>query len=87
MFAWLAANVCQRARTNGQRRRVPGSAESAVQLHFSALAHRTNQVLRTMMVITAVFAPLTLITGVFGVNFGASLPEHEHFVVTRAVKE
>lgn len=50
-------------------RRLEASAESAVQLHFSATAYRTNQVVRTLTVITAVFAPLTLITGVFGMNF------------------
>lgn len=50
-------------------RRLELSAESAVQLHFSATAHRTNQVIRTLTVITAIFAPLTLITGIFGMNF------------------
>lgn len=50
-------------------RRLEVSAESAVQLHFSATAHRTNQVIRTLTVITAIFAPLTLITGIFGMNF------------------
>lgn len=50
-------------------RRLEASAESAVQLHFSATAYRTNQVVRTLTVITAVFAPLNLITGVFGMNF------------------
>jgi Mg2+ and Co2+ transporter CorA len=49
--------------------RLEASAESAVQLHFSATAHRTNQVMRTLTVVTAVFAPLTLITGIFGMNF------------------
>ena len=50
-------------------RRLEASAESAVQLHFSATAHRTGQVVRTLTVITAVFAPLTLVTGIFGMNF------------------
>jgi magnesium transporter len=50
-------------------RRLESSAESAVQLHFSAMSHRTNQIVRTLTVITAVFAPLTLITGIFGMNF------------------
>jgi hypothetical protein len=40
-----------------------------VQLHFSATAHRTNEVMRTLTAITAVFLPLTLITGIFGMNF------------------
>ncbi|HRK56174.1 MAG TPA: magnesium transporter CorA family protein [Burkholderiaceae bacterium] len=50
-------------------RRLEASAESAVQLHFSATAHRTNDVVRTLTAITAVFAPLSLVTGIFGMNF------------------
>ncbi len=49
--------------------RLENSIESAVQLHFSATAHRTNQVMRILTVITAVFAPLTLIAGLWGMNF------------------
>jgi len=49
--------------------RLENSIESAVQLHFSAMAHRTNQVIRVLTVITAVFAPLTLIAGLWGMNF------------------
>jgi len=49
--------------------RLENSIESAVQLHFSATAHRTNQVMRVLTVITAVFAPLTLIAGLWGMNF------------------
>jgi Mg2+ and Co2+ transporter CorA len=50
-------------------RRMEASIETAVQLHFSAMSHRTNRVVQTLTVITAVFAPLTLITGIFGMNF------------------
>jgi Mg2+ and Co2+ transporter CorA len=50
-------------------RRLEHSAESAVQMHFSALGHRTNQIMRTLTVLTAVFLPLNLITGFFGMNF------------------
>ena len=49
--------------------RLENSIESAVQLHFSAMAHRTNQIMRILTVITAVFAPLTLIAGLWGRNF------------------
>ena len=51
-------------------RRLENGIETAVQLHFSANAHRTNQIVRTLTVITAIFAPLTLITGIFGMNVG-----------------
>lgn len=50
-------------------RRLESSAESAVQMHFSALGHRTNSIMRTLTVLTAIFLPLNLITGVFGMNF------------------
>jgi magnesium transporter len=56
-------------RVRGHARRLEGSVESAVQLHFSATAHRTNQIMRTLTVLTATFMPLTLITGIFGMNF------------------
>jgi len=50
-------------------RRLESTAESAVQLHFSAATHQTNRIVRTLTAITAIFAPLTLITGIFGMNF------------------
>lgn len=50
-------------------RRLENSAEAAVQLHFSAQSHRTNEIMRTLTVVTAVFLPLNLITGFFGMNF------------------
>ncbi len=56
-------------RVRGHAQRLETSIESAVQLHFSATAHRTNQIMRTLTVLTATFMPLTLITGIFGMNF------------------
>ena len=50
-------------------RRLEASAESAVQLHFSANTHQTNEIVRKLTAIAAIFAPLTLITGIFGMNF------------------
>jgi magnesium transporter len=58
-------------RVLGHVRRLEQSAESAVQMHFSALSHRTNNIMRTLTVLTAVFMPLNLITGFFGMNFDA----------------
>ena len=49
--------------------RLESSIESAVQIHFSAMAHRTSEIMRTLTVITALFMPLTLVTGIFGMNF------------------
>lgn len=50
-------------------RRMEQGAETAVQLHFSALGHRTNEIMRVLTALTAVFLPLNLITGFFGMNF------------------
>jgi magnesium transporter len=50
-------------------RRLETSLESAVQMHFSALGQRTNDIMRTLTVLTAIFLPLNLITGIFGMNF------------------
>lgn len=50
-------------------RRLEASLESSVQIHFAAMAHRTSDIMRWLTVITALFMPLTLITGVFGMNF------------------
>ena len=52
-------------------RRLEQNAETAVQMHFSALGHRTNAIMRTLTVLTAIFLPLNLITGFFGMNFDA----------------
>jgi magnesium transporter len=52
-------------------RRLEQSIENAVQMHFSALSHRTNDIMRTLTVLTAIFMPLNLITGFFGMNFDA----------------
>jgi Mg2+ and Co2+ transporter CorA len=52
-------------------RRLESSAETAVQMHFSAMSQRTNHIMRTLTVLTAIFLPLNLITGIFGMNFDA----------------
>ncbi len=50
-------------------RRLEQSAETVVQIHFSAQGHRTNDIMRTLTAVTAVFLPLNLMTGFFGMNF------------------
>jgi Mg2+ and Co2+ transporter CorA len=59
-------------------RRLEHSAESAVQMHFSALSHRTNDIMRTLTALTAIFLPLNLITGFFGMNFEFMPLIHTH---------
>ena len=48
--------------------------EIAVQLHFASVSHRTNMVMRSLTVLSAIFFPLTLITGIYGMNF-ENMPE------------
>lgn len=50
-------------------RRMEHGAEMAVQIHFSAQGQRTNEIMRVLTALTAVFLPLNLITGFFGMNF------------------
>lgn len=56
-------------RSRAHVHRLQSALESAIQLHFSATANRTNHVMRTLTVLTAIFLPLNLLTGLFGMNF------------------
>ncbi|MDP3205934.1 MAG: CorA family divalent cation transporter, partial [Hydrogenophaga sp.] len=50
-------------------RRLEQNADTAVQMHFSAQSNRTNDIMRTLTALTAIFLPLNLIAGIFGMNF------------------
>lgn len=43
--------------------------DSLLQLHYLVISNRTNEVMRFLTVISSIFLPLTLITGLFGMNF------------------
>lgn len=49
--------------------RLERSAETAVQMHFNLQSNRANDVMKTLTAVTAIFLPLNLITGYFGMNF------------------
>ena len=49
--------------------RLEQSTETTMQLHFNVQGNRTNDIMRTLTVLTAIFLPLNLITGFFGMNF------------------
>ena len=57
------------ARVLQHARRLEQSAETVVQIHFNAQNNRTSDVMRTLTAVTAIFLPLNLITGFFGMNF------------------
>lgn len=56
-------------RTQKHTSRLRAAIQSAIDLHFNAIANQTNENMRILAIITAVFAPLTLLTGVYGMNF------------------
>ena len=69
MHARFADIVEHIERVLNHARTIEHQAESAVQLYFAAMSHRTTEIMRLLTLITAIFMPLTLITGVFGMNF------------------
>jgi magnesium transporter len=56
------------ARVLNHAKRLESSVESAIQLHFAAVAHQTNRTVRNLTILTGVFAPLSLMTGFYGMN-------------------
>lgn len=48
--------------------------EAAVQIYFATTGNRTNEVVRTLTVFSAIFLPLTFLAGVYGMNF-REMPE------------
>ncbi|SDB81264.1 magnesium transporter CorA family protein [Acinetobacter boissieri] len=56
-------------RTQKHTSRLRQSIQSAIDLHFSAISNQTNENMRILAIITAIFAPLTLLTGIYGMNF------------------
>ena len=48
--------------------------EAAVQIHFSALSQRQNEIMKIFTVVSVVFMPMMLLTGIWGMNF-KNMPE------------
>jgi magnesium transporter len=44
------------------------------QAYAASVANRMNQVMKTLAILTSIFAPLTLIAGIYGMNF-QNMPE------------
>src|SRR5690606_9279527 len=42
---------------------------SLFEIHFSVISTRTNEVMKTLAVISAIILPLSLIAGIYGMNF------------------
>jgi magnesium/cobalt transport protein CorA len=66
------------ARVKDHARQTEQQAESAVQLYFAATTTRTGEIIRLLTLITAIFMPLNLITGIYGMNFDFIPGLHSH---------
>lgn len=58
-----------------------------MEIHFSVVANRTNDVMKTLAVVSAIILPLTLIAGIYGMNFEymPELHSRNGYYVTLAV--
>jgi magnesium/cobalt transport protein CorA len=58
-----------------------------IQLHYAIVGHRTNEIIRILAIISGVFLPLTLITGIFGMNFAYMpvLQVHQGYHITLVI--
>jgi len=60
------------------------SAEAAITIYLSAAANRQNETMKVLSVVGAIFLPLTLLAGVYGMNFD-HMPElhwrYSYFVI------
>jgi len=51
----------------------------SLNLHLSAVSHRTNEIMRRLTVVSMVFLPLTFLVGVYGMNFDRQPELHWHY--------
>lgn len=84
-FDWTQSEEVRQRDISEHTRRITEHAsnlerdvEAAVELHFATVSHRTNRIMRTLTVISAVFFPLNFVTSLYGMNFD-NMPElHWH---------
>jgi magnesium transporter len=43
--------------------------ETLVELHYSVINYRTSEIMRLLTILSAIFLPLSFVTGIFGMNF------------------
>ena len=49
-------------------------SDNALNTYLSSVANRQNEVMKTLAVVAAIFMPLTLLAGIYGMNF-ENMPE------------
>ncbi len=47
---------------------------SLVDVHLSIIGQRTNEVMRVLTVVSAIFIPMTFVAGIYGMNFDTNAP-------------
>ncbi len=50
--------------------------DSALNTYLSSVNNRTNEVMKTLAIVTVVFLPLTLIASIYGTNFDETFPSY-----------
>ena len=53
------------------------TANGVVELHRSSVAEKTNEIMKVLTVFSATLLPMTLIAGIYGMNFG-NIPELDY---------
>lgn len=56
-------------RGRDQFKQLRNEIDSSVQIYYSAASQRTNQIMQFLAVVSAIFLPLNLLVGFFGMNF------------------
>lgn len=49
-------------------------AGGLLDMHMSMVSHRMNEVVQVLTIVTAIFVPLSFLTGLYGMNFNQELP-------------
>lgn len=50
------------------------NARTLIDLHLSLQSHKSNEIMKFLTIITAIFIPMTFISGLYGMNFDTSSP-------------
>jgi magnesium transporter len=56
-----------------------GQCDAITQAYSASVGNRMNQVMKTLTILTSIFAPLTLIAGIYGMNFEVMPELHWRF--------
>jgi magnesium transporter len=46
-----------------------------MEVYLSSISNRTNEIMKVLTILSAIFIPLTLIAGIFGMNFQKQMPD------------